>query len=88
MSTNTIPMGAEFQAEAARTPAHGAGEGGWLALLQGRLQAVGRMRQRRRAINQLSRLSDGALLDMGIPRDRIPEVVDGLIAREGPGARR
>ena len=86
MNTNTIPMGAEFQAADARS--HAVGKSGWRALLKGRLQAVGRVRQRRRAINQLSRMSDEALLDMGIPRDRIPEVVDGLIAREGPGARR
>lgn len=88
MNTNTIPMGAEFQAEGARIRSQAAGNGGWLALLRGRLEAVGRIRQRRRAINQLSRMSNEALLDMGIPRDRIPEVVDGLIAREGPGARR
>lgn len=88
MNTNTIPMGAEFQAEDARIHSQAAGNGGWLALLRGRLEAVGQFRQRRRAINQLSRMSDEALLDMGIPRDRIPEVVDGLIAREGPGARR
>ena len=88
MSTNTIPMGAEFRADAGRIEPRAARRGGWLAFLQGRLASVRRIRQRRRAINQLSRLSDEALLDMGIPRDRIPEVVDGLIAREGPGARR
>jgi uncharacterized protein YjiS (DUF1127 family) len=88
MNTNTIPMGAEIQAEDARIHSRGTGAGGWLSLLKGRLDALGRIRQRRRAINQLSRMSDESLLDMGIPRDRIPEVVDGLIAREGPGARR
>ena len=88
MNTNTIPMGAEFQAEDARIGSHAGAKSGWWGLLKGRLEAVGRMRQRRRAINQLSRMSDEALLDVGIPRDRIPEVVDGLIAREGPGARR
>ena len=88
MSTNTIPMGAEFRAEGARIGTGSAAKSGLLTILRGRLEAVGRLRRRRRAINQLSRMSDGALLDMGIPRDRIPEVVDGLIAREGPGARR
>jgi uncharacterized protein YjiS (DUF1127 family) len=88
MNTNTIPMGAELHGGAIQRHARAAGPGGWLTLLKGRLEAVGRIRQRRRAINQLSRMSDEALLDMGIPRDRIPEVVDGLIAREGPGARR
>ena len=88
MTTNTIPMGAEFQAEDARIRSHAAAKGGWWGLLKGRLEAVARIRQRRRAINQLSRMSDEALLDIGVPRDRIPEVVDGLISREGPGARR
>jgi uncharacterized protein YjiS (DUF1127 family) len=88
MSTNTIPMGAEFRAEGARIDAGAAGKGGLLTLLRGSLEALGRLRQRRRAINQLSRMSDGALLDIGVARDRIPDVVDGLIARDGPGARR
>ena len=85
MNTNTIPMDAEFQGEDIRIQG---GKSGLVSFFRGRLEAMGRIRQRRRAINQLSRMSDGALLDMGIPRDRIPEVVDGLIAREGPGARR
>lgn len=84
MTTNIVPMDAALHAEERRH----AGKSRWRNLLGARLAPVGRMRQRRRAISQLSRLSDEALLDLGIPRDRIPEVVDGLIARQGPDARR
>ena len=79
MTTNTIRIGTDLGG------ARSAG-GGWLATLKARLGAVARMRQRRRAILELSRMSDARLLDMGVPRDAIPEVVDGLIARQGPGA--
>lgn len=47
-----------------------------------------RVRQRRRAIAELARMPDWRLADLGIPRDRIVEVVDGLIEREGPGSAR
>jgi uncharacterized protein YjiS (DUF1127 family) len=43
-----------------------------------------RIQQRRRAIGELARMSDWRLQDLGIPRDQIAEVVDGLIARQGP----
>jgi uncharacterized protein YjiS (DUF1127 family) len=45
---------------------------------------MARIRQRRRAIGELAQMSDSRLRDLGIPRDQIAEVVDGLIAREGP----
>ena len=88
MTTNTIPMDAGLRAEGSRDAGMTAGKSGWRTLFRVRLAAVGRMRQRRKAISQLARMSDEALLDLGIPRDRIAEVVDGLIAREGPDARR
>ena len=36
---------------------------------------------RRRAIVELARMQDWRLMDLGIERGRIPEIVDGLIAR-------
>lgn len=36
---------------------------------------------RRRAIRELVRMQDWRLADLGIERGRIPEIVDGLIAR-------
>ena len=36
---------------------------------------------RRRAILELARLPDWRLADLGIERGRIPEIVEGLIAR-------
>ena len=47
-------------------------------------RAIRRVRDgidRRRAILELARMQDWRLMDMGIERGRIPEVVDGLIAR-------
>lgn len=49
-----------------------------------RFAALRRYQQRRGAIAELRRMSDWRLADLGIPRERIVEVVDGLIAREGP----
>lgn len=39
------------------------------------------MADRRRAILALARMQDWRLADLGIERGRIPEIVDGLIAR-------
>lgn len=61
----------------------------------GRLQSVlanardgfFRARRRRLAIRDLRSLSDRQLDDIGIERHRIPEVIDGLLARySGTGA--
>ena len=41
---------------------------------------------RRRASAELRRLDDHALADIGIERDAIPEIVDGLVARDAPPA--
>lgn len=60
---------------------------GWLDGARRALAGLRRMEQRRRAISELARMSDWRLADLGIPRDRIPEVVDGLIAREAPERR-
>ena len=87
MTTNTIPVGPGLRSTHAGT-APRAGDVGWLALIRRQLAAMGRLRARRKAILTLARMSDAALLDIGIPRDRIPDAVDGLIAREGPDARR
>ena len=43
---------------------------------------VRQARRRRQAIHELSALSDARLADIGVPRDRIPEVVDGLLRAE------
>lgn len=43
-------------------------------------------RQRRAAINELSRLSDEQLKDIGVRRAQIPELVDGMF-RRGTGSR-
>ena len=58
--------------------------GGWLGRARNAWETLRRGRRRRRAIAELSRMPDWRLVDLGIPRDRIAEVVDGLIAREGP----
>lgn len=56
----------------------------WLRWAAERLAAVRRIQQRRRAIGELARMSDWRLQDLGIPRNQIAQVVDGLIARERP----
>ncbi len=85
MTTNTIQLDTALRAATAgRRPALSAG---WLERAGMALAALRRMHQRRRAISELARMSDWRLADLGIPRDRIREVVDGLIAREGPNRR-
>lgn len=44
-------------------------------------QPLARFRRRRESIRALSRLNDRQLRDIGIERDRIAEVVDGLARR-------
>jgi uncharacterized protein YjiS (DUF1127 family) len=84
MNTNRIGLATDFPVEAPRAGARFLEFSAWLAWARNRLEAVRGLRQRRRAIAELSRMSDWSLQDMGIPRDQITEVVDGLIAREGP----
>ncbi len=84
MNTHRIGLATDFRVEAPRTGSRFLERDAWLKWAKNRLEAVRRVRQRRRAIAELSRMSDWRLQDMGIPRDRIAEVVDGLIAREGP----
>ncbi len=88
MNTNQIRLGADFRVEASRARPWLPDLGELLAWAENRLDAVRRHRHRRRAISELARMSDWRLADMGIPRDQITEVVDGLIAREGPSIRR
>lgn len=88
MNTNQIRLGTDFGVEAPRTAPWSPEVGTWLAWAKNRLEATRRLRQRRRAISELARMSDWRLADLGIPRDHIAEVVDGLIAREGPSIRR
>ena len=82
MSSNTIRLDTGFRTDTARD---GSGDArGWLGWARSGYAALRRHRQRRRAIAELARMSDWRLADMGIPRDQIAEVVDGLIEREGP----
>jgi uncharacterized protein YjiS (DUF1127 family) len=78
MSTNTIRLEADLRAAAPDAR-------GWLGWARKGFQALRRMRQRRRAIVELSRMSRWRLADLGIRQDQIAKVVDGLIEREGPG---
>ncbi len=88
MNTNQIRLGADFRAAAPRAWPHAPDIGAWLAWAKNRLEAARGLRQRRQAIAELSRMPDWRLADLGIPRGQIAEVVDGLIAREGPSIRR
>lgn len=81
MNANTIRIESDFRAQHQHV-------GGLLAWARQRLEGLRRYQQRRLAIRELSRMSDWRLQDMGIPRDRISEIVDGLITRERPAVRR
>lgn len=76
-NTNTIRTGPDFGLEGSST-------GGVLSWAGQRLESLRRHQQRRLAIRELSRLSDWRLQDMGIERGQIAQVVDGLMARQGP----
>ena len=82
MTTNTIQLRADSRSALSRDPSESGR--GWLDGARRVLAAFRRMHQRRRAIAELTRMSDWRLADLGIPRDQIREVVDGLMAREGP----
>lgn len=84
MSSNTIRLDTGFPADPAGTGSRDAA--GWLGWARNGYLALRRHRQRRQAIVELSRMPDWRLADMGIPRGQIAEIVDGLIAREGPSA--
>ena len=76
MNTNTVQI---------RTDLHGQRPvGAWLEPLRRVVAALRRRHERRQAIAELARMPDWRLDDMGIPRGRIVEVVDGLVARRGP----
>ena len=85
MNTKQIHLGEDFGAELSEARVLSFEGGAWLTWVKQRLEALRRMHQRRQAIGELARMSDSRLQDLGIPRDRIAEIVDGLIAREGPG---
>ncbi len=88
MNTNQMRLSTDFRVATPGTAPWPSEVGTWLAWAKNRLESARRLRQRRRAIGELSRMSDWRLRDMGIPRDQIAEVVDGLIAREGPSVDR
>ncbi len=88
MTTQQLRLNAGFLAEATRAGSRPLGVDAWLGWAADRLAAIRRIQQRRQAIGELARMSDWRLQDLGIPRDQIAEVVDGLIAREGPSSGR
>lgn len=85
MNTNTIHMGTDLGVETPQVRPRIAELSGLVSWAKGRVAAIRLLRQRRKAIGELARMSDKRLEDLGIPRGQIPEVVDGLIARQGPG---
>ncbi len=88
MNTNRTGLATNFPMAAPRTGPRSLGRNAWLAWAKNRLQTMRRLRQRRRAVAELSRMPDWRLQDVGIPRDRIAQVVDGLMARQGPSVGR
>ena len=77
MNTNSVRIRTDFPAvSSAATPM-----GGWLDGVKRIFASIGRWHRRNRAIAELSRMPDWRLEDMGIPRGRIPEAVDGLMGR-------
>lgn len=77
MNTNTVPIRSDLRADAERPSA------GWIDPLRRVLAALRRRHRRQRAIAELARMPDWRLEHLGIPRGRIAEVVDGLLARQG-----
>jgi uncharacterized protein YjiS (DUF1127 family) len=88
MTTQQLHLDRDFPLAAAGTGSWLPGVGAWLTWATDRLAAIRRIQQRRQAIGELARMSDWQLQDLGIPRDQIAEVVDGMIAREGPSSGR
>ena len=88
MTTHQLLLDTGLPAAKPGTGSRPSGVDTWFGWAADRLAAVRRIQQRRRAIGELARMSDSRLQDLGIPRDQIPEVVDGLIAREGPSTGR
>ncbi len=84
MTTKQLHLDTDFPVAAAGTGSWPPKIGAWLTWATDRLAAIRRIRQRRQAIGELARMPDWRLQDLGIPRDQIAEVVDGLIARQGP----
>ena len=84
MTTKQLLFDTGFPAAATGTGSRPSGVETWLKWAADRLAAVRRIQQRRRAIGELARMSNSRLRELGIPRDQIAQVVDGLIAREGP----
>ncbi len=88
MNTNQIRLDAGFRVAAPEAWPHAPDFGAWLTWAKNLLEAARGLRQRRQTIAELSRMPDWRLADLGIPRHQIAEVVDGLIAREGPSNQR
>ena len=88
MTTKQLHLDTDFPVAAAGTGSWPPEIGAWLAWAANRLATIRRIQQRRQAIGELARMSDWQLQDLGIPRDQIAEVVDGLIARQGPSSGR
>jgi len=84
MTTHPLRLATGFPVATTGTGSRPLEIGPWLRWAAERLAAVRRIQQRRRAIGELARMSDWRLQDLGIPRNQIAQVVDGLIAREGP----
>jgi len=72
-----------IERNSASTPAHTSERKPRITVAQLFLRAVHRW-QRNRSINALSRLDDWQLEDIGISRNDIPRVVEGLIVPEDP----
>ncbi|NIR30084.1 MAG: DUF1127 domain-containing protein [Gammaproteobacteria bacterium] len=81
--TDHSPCGLQHHDQPARARAGG----GSLTSLVGAGKRVithlRRARRRRQAINELSALSDAQLADIGVMRELIPEIVDGLLHTQG-----
>lgn len=80
---NRFPYSAQVTRSAAHSPA--AAVAAWLRDIA---SAARGWRMRRAAINELSRLDDRLLRDIGIHRGEIAAVVDGMLRRPPVAARR
>lgn len=86
MSTHIHRLETSLSAASAsrsRTAVSSAGKGNPVTMMLRRLRnRVARVRQRRAAIAELSRLSERQLHDIGVHRHQIPELVDGVLRRQ------